>query len=564
MDRSAGGGVTFFDALLDGLPQGHAAALWSKSGGSRYPLTAANAEREVHGKVDVYVAVGFLAPGVGKSIGAKGRPSAAQIGGVYGLWLDLDVNGTPDGRGGAKTGAAPDLDAALALARALAEPTMIVNSGGGVHAWWLLREPWAFKDNGEREQAASLAHRWQDAHRREVTWGIDSTHDLARLLRPPETTNGKSTPPVPVTLIAAEGSRYDRAALEAFVKDIPVAQSPQPVLHAEIDHNASVPHDKLEVLCENDSKFRATWERQRTEFGDDDSKYDLALATRALSGGFSESQAVALMREFRSRNDPSDTKVDRDDYYARTIAKAQNGAGHAEQADGPEPFFFQTKQYDAGVAYLNAILPKAKIRELRRYDEDKPTITAVLNDGTAAGREIVLGTEAQLTSYQGRTRIEGKLRFALQGRGKVDIPKSEWPEVQRALATARYVTRGTDKDRTLGWLQSFVHGALDGGSDVAFEDLDDAETRASLIDSRARGFFDQDGRLWVLREALETHLRRFLHLKLEDGDLARRLKALGFTRDDSTRVEQRDGGRVRKSPRYWRSEAGMKDRIADA
>jgi Primase C terminal 1 (PriCT-1) len=172
----------FFEQLFQGKPADHPACIWSKAGGSRYPLTAAAAAAAVPqlGN-DPYVAVAFLAPGAGARLGRKRRTSNVDAAGIYGVWLDLDV----------KPGAAPGLDEAEALAWTFAEPTMVVASGGGLHAWHLFAEPWVFADADDRRRAESLVARWQEAHRRAAGWDIDNTADLARVLRIPNSINTK-------------------------------------------------------------------------------------------------------------------------------------------------------------------------------------------------------------------------------------------------------------------------------------------------------------------------------------------------------------------------------------
>lgn len=114
--------------------------------------------------------------------------SACAIGGI---WLDVDVEGP-----GHKAlnlprtiGAAQELLKALPL-----RPTWTVATGGGLHAYWVFKEPWIFEDESERARAARLVHGWQVLARGEAQargWTMDSTHDLARVLRPIGTINRK-------------------------------------------------------------------------------------------------------------------------------------------------------------------------------------------------------------------------------------------------------------------------------------------------------------------------------------------------------------------------------------
>ncbi|MBK9944198.1 MAG: hypothetical protein IPP13_21570 [Kouleothrix sp.] len=64
-------------------------------------------------------------------------------------------------------------------------PSIIVSSGGGLHAYWLLDEPYLI-DDGNRQKAVKLLYGWVKRV------GGDDVKDLARVLRVPGTRNVKS------------------------------------------------------------------------------------------------------------------------------------------------------------------------------------------------------------------------------------------------------------------------------------------------------------------------------------------------------------------------------------
>ena len=210
----------FFKELLLHKPAGYPAYVWAKRGVAHYPLNPQDAAAKVDALgANPYVGVAFIHPDT--RIPRRKRPSAEHAAGIYGVWLDLDVNGTPAGNGRVKTGVAPNRNEALKLASAIRPPTLIVDSGGGVHAWHLLEEPWLLDDEHDRKQAAELAARWQDAHRKRVPWQIDPTADLARVLRIPGTFNTKGEPPALVQLLQATGPRYPLQDLLDDVERVP-------------------------------------------------------------------------------------------------------------------------------------------------------------------------------------------------------------------------------------------------------------------------------------------------------------------------------------------------------
>lgn len=114
--------------------------------------------------------------------------SACAIGGI---WLDVDVEGP-----GHKAGnLPPTMEGAFGILDALPHrPTWTVVTGGGLHAYWIFKEPWIFEGEAERSKAARLVHGWQRLARGQAQsrgWALDSTHDLARVLRPVGTINLK-------------------------------------------------------------------------------------------------------------------------------------------------------------------------------------------------------------------------------------------------------------------------------------------------------------------------------------------------------------------------------------
>lgn len=89
-------------------------------------------------------------------------------------------------------------------------PSVIVDSGGGYHCYWLLSEPFLIETEQDRERADRLQKGW-------VAYaGADaSAKDLARMLRLPGTYNFKYTPPRLVYWVKYDLERtYPLAELE--------------------------------------------------------------------------------------------------------------------------------------------------------------------------------------------------------------------------------------------------------------------------------------------------------------------------------------------------------------
>lgn len=142
----------------------------------------------------------------------RGRGGVADAMGITMLWLDLDI--ADDAH---KSATCPTREQAeLILAAYPVPPSIIIHSGHGLHCYWLLNEPWMFTDDADRQEAAEFMRGWQGiAKRAAAAMGksVDSTHDLARVLRVPNTINHKGGQEIRVTTERMEDVRYSLETL---------------------------------------------------------------------------------------------------------------------------------------------------------------------------------------------------------------------------------------------------------------------------------------------------------------------------------------------------------------
>lgn len=192
-----------------------------------YPATeireAAGKCIELAGSYDVYFGIGLQ----GQRGESKQRGKADGVIAIPALWLDVDC------RGGTHSATnLPTLeDARDLLAEFPLPPSSLVHTGGGVHAYWFFKQLWVFKDNADRERAADLVARFQQAFIALAAargWRLDNTSDLARVLRVPGTFNHKSGTPLPVKLLGFEPTRrYSYKELVAAIDEL-AAKVPRP------------------------------------------------------------------------------------------------------------------------------------------------------------------------------------------------------------------------------------------------------------------------------------------------------------------------------------------------
>ena len=291
-----------------------------------------NQDMAAYPERDVYTGVGYPAPGTTKLL-SNFRGEAVDIGAIPGMWADIDVLHPLH----KKPNLPPTREQALAtLAKTLFEPTIIIDSGHGIQAWWLFDKPWIFEDQeADNREAQKLAQWWN----REVKslyaaegWDIDSVFDLARVLRVPGTFNNKDPENrAPVTTIKEDGPRYKRLQ---FLEKVPADFRPtlsvnRSRLSNEVNGHdflmspdAEPPHEKLMALLDVDPKFRTTWMGDRSDLKDQSpSAFDMALASMAIRADWNDQETIDLMIAWRRKHGKK-LKL-REDYYSRTIAKAR-------------------------------------------------------------------------------------------------------------------------------------------------------------------------------------------------------------------------------------------------
>jgi putative DNA primase/helicase len=157
----------------------------------------------------------------------RGTSATALV--LPGFFFDLDIKGPAH-----KKTALPDWEEAWKLIRQFVlQPTIVIHSGHGLYPWWLFREPWVFKSEKERQQAVHLLRRFQETFKslaHAQGWNLDTTSDLARVLRIPGTWNRKpGLEPVPVRVLEVnETCRYNSSDFDPYLVEIEPAKDSAP------------------------------------------------------------------------------------------------------------------------------------------------------------------------------------------------------------------------------------------------------------------------------------------------------------------------------------------------
>ncbi|HOL73552.1 MAG TPA: hypothetical protein PKW45_19045 [Bryobacteraceae bacterium] len=330
----------FLDELFAGKPEDLYILVWTlpdkRSRWFRDVAAAAAAVEALTGR-DVYVGVGLAE----RDYGPSQRCPADQVAGLTAAWADFDVLSEAH----PKKSLPASIEQALSVAPLEMPPSVVVATGNGAHAWWLLKEPYLFDTDQERKRAASVVLRWQTLLRFNAAnrgWAFDRLADLARVLRVPGTLNHKDRAhPKLVKVHQVTDRRYNLSDLEDYLDQLGIPKQETNEQKATttvtqpadssivINLNAQLPEDLIKRWIDVDMRFRNTWFRQRHDLKDQSqSGYDLALADFGMDAGLSAQQIVDLIIQHRRMH--GQKQRTRADYFERTLAKAaehNNGNG---------------------------------------------------------------------------------------------------------------------------------------------------------------------------------------------------------------------------------------------
>ena len=144
-----------------------------------------------HEREDVYTGVG-LAPKDALRLPSSKRLKEWEVAGIAAFWADIDVAHPVHKK---SEHLPPSIERALeVIAKLPFTPTIVVDSGHGLQLWWVFQEPWIFADEDERESARRVCQWWHKMLKdlfKAHGWTVDSTFDLARVMRLPGTWNNK-------------------------------------------------------------------------------------------------------------------------------------------------------------------------------------------------------------------------------------------------------------------------------------------------------------------------------------------------------------------------------------
>ncbi|UCE04454.1 MAG: primase C-terminal domain-containing protein [bacterium] len=187
-----------------------------------------------NGNQNVYHTLGLL----------RGRPERrgeeSDVIGIPALWMDIDIVGQAHKKDSLPSSLQECLDF---LSGFPLKPSLIINSGYGLHVYWVFKEAWYFNEPEERKKARLLSDKFQNTliqMAKEKGWDLDKTSDLVRLLRVPGTYNYKNPhDPKLVEIINSNNNRYNPEDFEPFLIEAPAESSKQKFDASRVIHGVS-------------------------------------------------------------------------------------------------------------------------------------------------------------------------------------------------------------------------------------------------------------------------------------------------------------------------------------
>jgi hypothetical protein len=432
---------------------------WVRTASEAVEFVSHNSEQ------DIYVGTGISPTDFGK-VGFKKRCPADLIIGIPAFYADIDI-ANPVHK---KERLPKTLSQAIGLVKGYGwDPSMIVNTGHGIQAWWVFNEIWDLSEDEEREKAARLSKRLSTTIKNRCQkkgWDLDSVFDLSRVLRIPGTLNCKSEP-IRAELIDVNGTRYEPSDMAEYF-DPDVSQREQgaskSVVIGEftIDPQANPPLDKLDALREIDPKFDQSWKGTRSDLASP-SEFDLSLASFAAQAKWSDQEIANLIIAWRRIRGHDLKKALRQDYLVKTIEKAKVSTAeqNAEQALTDNSGDSEDADREALRTALSSLFQKIEVRSIKKFMTDPPSYTIETDKGSID----LGGVNGLINQYRFVEHIAaatGKLlRGFPDGRTK-NKPKGVpyWRDVAQGLLNlceeVEVGPDGTDDGEVRSWLVAYL------------------------------------------------------------------------------------------------------------
>jgi hypothetical protein len=302
-------------------------------------------------KENIFIGIGTT----DKRLSVKKRATAQDITSMRVFHIDIDIK-QPNVHANTKLPAT--IEQANEIAHSILEPTYVIQSGHGLHAYYLTNEH--VKITPENfDYWTMLIKTWQQEHGKKFPqYKLDSTYDLSRILRCPGSLNCKD----PENIIECKIIEYNKnayyepeeiedaiqfslnSATKLYEMQQPKEQSiPATQIATNIKYNRRLTDaeckqwmvDNELILAEDrklDQNVFESFSSNEPEFFEEycnrtdrksASEYQFRIANLAIKNGLSDQQTLDVMVQHRAFN-RHDIKINRIDVYVNDLIKAKS------------------------------------------------------------------------------------------------------------------------------------------------------------------------------------------------------------------------------------------------
>ena len=218
--------LEFFEAIYHAAGENQYTYIWSRDNENKSKRTNSFKIEEIETmlrvskrlNVESYRNVSFSMGLLDKPLGTYNRAKSNEIVGIPCLWCDIDISNPVHGQSQKLAG---DIETAKSFLPSELPASIIVNSGYGIHGYWIFDKLFEFKSDSDRKHAHNLLEKLQGIIRLNAGGCyIYKTADLSRMLRIPGTYNwkggNKNNAPI-CHVIEASGEVYKIDEIESIL-----------------------------------------------------------------------------------------------------------------------------------------------------------------------------------------------------------------------------------------------------------------------------------------------------------------------------------------------------------
>lgn len=251
------------------------------------------------------------------------RGTADKSCAVMFVWADIDC-GEKDN----KKHYFPSIEEAVKWVKQYLPWSVIVMSGTGIHVYCVLDAPIFIENAADLNRARLLCFRFQQYIRETSGYEIDSTHDLARVLRAPGSINTSCQNKVEVIELRDAVIEEEVIAGLPVTKTAPAVVSSQQDLDFRLDPNCKIDINFLFQLFQINPTLSEAWSGKRELPGSDHSPsaYRFSMLSFLMHAGLDKQDVVDITIRYlldQRKYSVDQIKLDRPEVWASEMAKCK-------------------------------------------------------------------------------------------------------------------------------------------------------------------------------------------------------------------------------------------------